>query len=116
MDDDSMDQALVRGLRARGVDVLTADEAGLIEHSDADHLGYAVSQQRVLCTYNVADFWALHGEYLAAGRSHAGLILMPQQRYGLGEQLRRLLRLAATLSPEVMIDRAEFLSAWDPLG
>lgn len=110
-----MDQALIRALRARAVDVLTAHEAGMIERSDADHLEYATSERRALCTFNVADFWTLHHHCLTTGRSHAGIILMPQQRYGLGEQLRRLLRLATTLSPESMINRAEFLSAWDPL-
>jgi hypothetical protein len=27
---------------------------------------------------NVGDFWGLHSEYLLAGRSHAGIVLMPQ--------------------------------------
>jgi hypothetical protein len=98
------------------VDVLTAGEAGMIERSDADHLEFATRDQRVLCTCNIADFWTLHGEYLAAGRSHAGIILMPQQRYGVAEQLRRLLRLASALIPFDMANRAEFLNAWDPLG
>ena len=78
-------------------------------------LAYATAERRVLCSFNVGDFWALHGEYLAAGRTHAGIVLMPQQRYGVGEQLKRLLRLAVTLAPEDMTDRAAFLSAWDPL-
>jgi hypothetical protein len=116
MDEDSMSQALVRALRARGVDVLTADEAQMIERIDADHLAYAASQGRTLCTFNVSDFWTLHGGYLSDGRSHAGIVLMPQQRYSVGELLRRLLRLVATLSPEAMTNRAEFISAWDPLG
>jgi len=115
MDEDSMDQALVRGLRARGVDILTAEDAGMIQSNDPDHLAYAAAERRVLCTFNVGDFWTLHGEYLAAGRSHAGIVLMPQQRYGVGEQLRRLLRLAVTLSSDDMINRAEFLSAWAPV-
>ena len=115
MDEDAMEQALVGGLRARGVDVLTAQEAGMSERNDPGHLEYAVRERRVLCTFNARDFWLLHSQYLAAGRTHAGIVLMPQQRYGVGEQLKRLLRLAVTLAPEDMTDRAEFLSAWDPL-
>lgn len=69
----------------------------------------------MLCTFNIGDFWTLHSEYLADGRTHAGIILMPQQRYGIGELLRRLLRLMATLSSDAMVSRAEFLSAWDPI-
>ena len=115
-DEDSMDTVLVRALRVRGFDVLTAQEAGMVGRTDADHLKFATAERRVLCTFNVGDFWALHGEYLLAGRSHAGIVLMPQQRYTVGEQLRRLLRLAATLSSDAMVNRAEFLSAWEPAG
>jgi hypothetical protein len=114
MDEDSMDQALVRALRARGVDVLTAQEARMIGRTDADHLIFATATRRVISTFNVGDFWRLHTEYLDGDRSHTGIILMPQQRYGTGEQLRRMLRLITTLSAEAMINRAEFLSAWEP--
>jgi hypothetical protein len=115
MDEDSMDQALVRALRARSLDVLTAQEAGMVGRPDADQLAFATRLGRVLCTFNVRDFWTLHGEMLATGESHAGIILLPQQRYSVGEVLRRLLRVAASLSAADMVDRAEFLSAWEPL-
>ena len=88
----------------------------MVGRPDADHLKFATGERRVLCTFNVGDFWALHGEYLLAGWSHAGIVLMPQQRDTIGEQLRRLLRLAATLSPDTMLNRAELLSAWEPAG
>ena len=39
-----MDQTLVRAPRARGVDVLTALEAGMVERDDPDHLAYATIQ------------------------------------------------------------------------
>ena len=115
MDEDSMEEALVRALGTRGLDVLTAQAAGMIERNDADHLAFATRERRVLCTHNVGDFWALHEEVLSQGRHHSGIILMPQQRYSTGEQLRRLLHLASALSADEMIDRAEFLSAWAPL-
>lgn len=110
-----MDHTLVRALRSRGVDVLTAFEAGMIERPDPEHLHFASRAGRVLCTCNVSDFYALHQSITAAGTSHAGLILMPQQRYSLGEQLRRLLRIISTITPENMVDRAELLSAWHPV-
>jgi len=113
MDEDSMGQALARGLRARSINVLTAQEAGTIEQRDADQLDFAARNGRTLCTSNTRDFWLLHSTYLAEGKRHAGIILIPQQRYGVGEQIRRLVRLATTLSAEEMVNRAEFLSAWD---
>ncbi len=63
-------------------------------------------------TFNVKDFHKLHKAYLSMGRSHAGIMFAQQQRYTLGEQVRRLLRLMAAKSAEQMKDHVEFLSAW----
>lgn len=112
IDEDSMSRALARALRARGVDVTTALDENMIERSDADHLDYARQQGRALYSFNVGDFYELHTTYLTQGKSHAGMILAPQQRYSIGEQMRRLLKLIATRSAEEMKDRVEFLSAW----
>jgi hypothetical protein len=112
MDEDSMDRSLLNALRARAVDVITAFEAGRIERSDADHLDYATAQGRVLYTYNIADFYRLHMEYLAQGSSHAGIILARQQRYSVCEQMRRLLILVTTMSAEEMKNSVEFLHRW----
>jgi hypothetical protein len=112
LDEDSMDEALVLALRARGVDVLTTMEAGMLARLDEDNLDFATSQGRVLYSYNVAHFYHIHTAWLTGGRSHAGLILCQQQQYSVGEQLRRLLKLIAARSAEDMIDRVEFLSSW----
>ena len=100
LDEDSMDQDLVRALRARGVDIVTALEAGMIERADEDHLNWATSQDRVVYSFNVGDFYHLHTSFLAQGRPHAGMILAAQQRFSVGEQLRRLLRLVAARSSD----------------
>lgn len=112
MDEDAMDQVLVDALQARGVDVITALDAGMIERRDAEHLDYATKHDRVLCTFNICDFYRLHSEYVSHGKRHAGIILMRQQHYSVGEQLRRLLRLIASKSAEDMESWVEFLSAW----
>ncbi len=46
-----MRRALVFGLRARNVDVLTAVEAGMIHHPDEEHLVAASDSGRTLFTY-----------------------------------------------------------------
>jgi len=112
IDEDSMDRKLVRALRARKVDLVTPLEAGLIESTDEEQLGAATAQGRVLYSANAADFHRLHWTWLASGREHAGLILCPQQRYSVGEQMRRLLRLMAARSAEEMRNRLEFLANW----
>lgn len=45
------------------------------------------------------------------GEAHAGIIL-GQQYYEIGEQMRRLLRIIAVKSAEDMQNQVEFLSAW----
>ena len=112
IDEDAMDKDLVQALRARVVDVITALEAGMIERKDEEHLDYATVQGRVLYSFNVGDFNRLHTVYLTAGKSHAGIVLARQQRYSVGEQMRRLLRLIAARSAEEMRNQVEFLTAW----
>ena len=107
-----MSRALIRALAARGIDVANAVDAGFVGRSDAAHLEYATETGRVLYTFNVGDFYRLHGEWLGGGRSHAGLVLVPQQVYSIGEQMRRLLRLSADRSATGMRGRVEFLSSW----
>jgi len=113
IDEDAMDKDLVQALRARGVDVMTALDAGMIERSDEEHLDYATAQSRVLYSFNAGDFYRLHTAYMTQGKSHAGIILARQQRYSVGEQMRRLLKLIATKSAEQMKDQVGFLSSWD---
>jgi len=112
LDEDAMDRDLAEALRQRGVDVLTALEADMIERPDAAHLEFAAEQERVLYSFNVGDFAALHHEFLSDGKHHAGIVLARQQRFGLGEQMRRLLRLVAARTDEEMQDKIEFLGAW----
>lgn len=108
-----MREALVRDLQARGVDVITALDAGMIGRSDSSHLEHASSEGRVLITCNVADIWRLRRDYLTAGRQHAGIILVQQQRYSVGAQMRGILKLIAVKSAENVFRAVGFLSAWE---
>ena len=107
-----MDGDLARGLRSRGIDVLTAAEAGMIRRPDEEHLEFAAAQGRVLYSFNVADFHEIHAAWVGSGRVHAGIILARQKRYSAGEQIRRLIRLIGSIPGESMKNREEFLSAW----
>lgn len=83
-----------------------------MEKSDDEHLAYATEYGCVLYTFNVSDFYRLHAEWTNSGRDHAGMILAPQQRYSVGEQLRRILRIRASATARSMRNRAEFLGNW----
>lgn len=112
IDEDSMDRDLVRALRARGVDVVTAIDADMMGRSDKDHLLFATGQERVLYSFNRGDFFRIHTQLIADGAGHAGIVLARQQHYSVGEQMRRLLKLMALRSAADMRGHVEFLSAW----
>src|ERR1022692_1801650 len=105
-----MHSRLVMALRSRGVPVITVLDTGLIEKADEDQLAFATERGCVLYTFNVSDFYRLHTQWLSAGREHAGMILAAQQRFSIGEQLRRILRLRATTTAVNMRNHVEFLS------
>jgi len=111
-DADSMQRAVIVGLRARGLDVLTALEAGTTHVTDEEQLEFARSKERVLFSFNVAHFSRLHSEWLSRGRPHAGIIVAPQQCYAVGERIRRILSLISARTAEEMRNRLEFLGDW----
>ncbi len=112
LDADSGERGLLTGLRARGVDATTALESGMTAATDEEQLEFAGSHGRVLVSFNSSDFCRIHTELLSQGRSHVGIILVAQQRYSIGERLRRLLKLIAGRTAEEMHNRLEFLSDW----
>jgi hypothetical protein len=107
-----MDGDVVRGLRSRGIDVITAADASMIRRQDEEHLRFATIQGRALYSFNIGDFHEIHTAWMASGRDHCGIILTQQQRYSTGGQIRRLLRLIGALSAESMRNREEFLGRW----
>jgi len=112
IDEDAMDSHLVIALRSRGVMVLTPFEADATGKLDEEQLAFATEHGCVLYTHNISDFCRLHKEWTRTGREHAGMILVPQQRFSVGEQLRRILQISAIVGADRMRSRIEFLSSW----
>ena len=110
LDEDTISRALMSALRARNIDILSAHEAGMISVPDWQHLDYATNLNRVIFTFNTRDFVLLHKEWLAVGRHHAGIVVSDQGP--VGQLVRRLLKLADSLSAEEMVDRLVFLGNW----
>lgn len=113
LDEDATVRALIRTLAARGLDVSSAVDAGRTGLSDEEQLEHAANDGRVLYSFNVGDYYRLHTEWIEAGRSHTGIILVPQQRYSVGEQMRRILRINHELTAADFRNRVEFLARWD---
>jgi Domain of unknown function (DUF5615) len=111
IDEDAMDRRLVDALRGRGVDLTTAGETATTGFSDEAQLILATEQGRVFYTFNVGDFCQLHGQFLAEGRDHAGIVVSLQD-YAIGEQMRRLLKLMVARSAASMVNQLVFLSTY----
>jgi hypothetical protein len=107
-----MKQALVVTLRNASVDVMTASEVGRTGYVDEEQLAWATEQGRVLYSANIRDFCRIHSTLMGQGESHAGIILVQQQRYSVGELVRGMLNLIATKSAEDMVNQVVFLSAY----
>ena len=88
-----MRRGLAPALRAAGIDCLTAQEAGNRRWSDPEQLEFAASVSRTIYTQNVRDFRVLHFAWISAGRPHAGIIVLGDQRTPIGVQVRALQRL-----------------------
>ncbi|MEA5551104.1 DUF5615 family PIN-like protein [Anabaena cylindrica UHCC 0172] len=112
MDEDSTGRSLMLSLRNRGVDIITTLEVNRLQYSDEEQLVWAKSQNRVLYSSNIRDFYRLHTAFLNQEEPHAGMILVQQQRYSIGEIARGILRLIAAKSAEDMENQVEFLSDW----
>lgn len=67
-----------RALAELGHDVRAADEEeDLLGLEDTDHLALAISEGRILVTFDAKDFLPLLIERIAGGSPHAGCILVP---------------------------------------
>jgi len=109
VDEDAAEDAVVDGLRDHGVDVLTILDAEMTSATDEEQLEFAISVDRAIYSLNVADFCRLHGEFLSSGKEHAGIIVIPRQRYSVGEKIRRLTELIDRLTADDMRNRLEIL-------
>ncbi len=102
--DEHIANTVAKGLRQRGVDVLTTGEAGMIGASDEQQLAFARSEGRVLFT-NDDDFLKLY----AQGFEHAGIVYARQQHLSVGETIQGLMLIYEVLAGEEMKDHVEFL-------
>ncbi len=112
IDENSHSHALIGALRRAGFDCLTVNEAKLRGATDEEQLLFATRENRTIHTCDIKDFRPLDETWRTAGRHHAGIILLTDQRTPIGVQLRCLNRLVDELRGESMTDRLEFLLAY----
>lgn len=83
--DENVNSTIARGLRQRGIDVSTTQEADLLGVSDIEQLAYAIREGRVIFTED-ADFWSLQ----PARQSIAELLMLVKVCARLGKSCKHL--------------------------
>ena len=93
--DETCRRAIADGLRLHDVDVTTTSEAKLLTAPDPEQLAYAIAEGRVLLTHD-----AHFTDPSRTGFEHPGIVYCHQQRYTVGEVIRRLLIIWENREPE----------------
>jgi predicted nuclease of predicted toxin-antitoxin system len=101
--DESVSNAIAKGLRIRGIDVKMSSEEGLFGASDQEQLAYALSQGRVVFTFD-DDFLVLS----SMGLEHCGIIYS-RQGQSIGKIISNLVLIWECLDPDYMYRNVEFL-------
>ena len=102
--DEDVDPAIAEGLRRRGIDVSTSQEAGLLGALDPTQLAYARSHGHVFLTHD-DDHLTLNSQ----GVEHAGIVYCHQLRRSIGEIIDALALIWELCEPEEMVNRVEFI-------
>jgi predicted nuclease of predicted toxin-antitoxin system len=102
--DEHMDNAIVIGLRRRGIDVSTTMEAGLLEASDPDQLAFAYEEGRVFVTCDRRI-----RESLSSRSSHSGIVIVRPERTTIGHNVNALTSLHRNKKAEEMVDQILFM-------
>lgn len=108
--DEDVSISVCKALRLRGFKAFATIEENKCESSDVEQLEYATSIMAVLLSHNIQDFPRIHYEFMKNNSHHHGIIVAKQ--VAIGEIIKCIVRLAATLSAEDMRDRLEYLSNW----
>jgi hypothetical protein len=75
--DEDLSPQIAERLRKRGINTVSAFEAGNVQLSDREQLAYAAQAGRCLVTRNVRHFILLAQEAIRQQELHAGIILCP---------------------------------------
>lgn len=101
--DEHIDLAVVFGLRLRGVDVVSAQEAMFLNTDDTIHFEFAQLQQRTVITQD-SDFLRFHAD----GQRHCGIVYAPQHT-SIGIMIRGIMLIYDILNASDMNNHVEFL-------
>lgn len=101
--DEHVSNAVIEGLRQRGVEILSIPDAGMMGAPDESILSKAEVEGYVIFTQD-ADFLRLH----ASGTNHKGIVYTPRVA-SIGDIICGLMLVFEVLEPEDMKNHVEFL-------
>ena len=102
--DEHIPYPVVKGLRRRGLEVVTVQEEGLSSADDEEIMEYALNKG--LCIYTRdTDFLKHH----KTGKKHAGIIYHHPLAYSVGEAIRKILVLNEVAESEGLKGYIKFL-------
>jgi hypothetical protein len=103
---------LSQALRAHRINATTIAELGLAGSSDPDVFAYAVAENYVVLTENVADFVTPAAEHSTTGAHHPGVLIALSSRFSRRPAGRTALVTAIQAhSSEELTDRIVYLTA-----
>ncbi|GMU57670.1 MAG: hypothetical protein AMXMBFR33_68160 [Candidatus Xenobia bacterium] len=101
--DESFMGPVAKGLRLRGIDVVTVEDLGLKGAVDEENLTRAAADERVLATMD-DDFLVLHNH-----TEHWGIVYAPMGERSIGYLVRTLQRIHDEMVPEELRNRVEYI-------
>lgn len=102
--DEHVPRAIARGLRNRGVEVLTVGDADLLSATDELIVEYAFTEGYVIFTQD-EDFLRIHSQNV----EHAGIVYSKQGRRTFGELVQFLKLIADCITEEEMVGAIEYV-------
>ena len=100
---ESVNVAISEGLKRRGIKIIAARDAGNLGLSDEEQLNYAAKNNFVIVTHD-DDFLTMAIKY-----DHKGIVYVHQQKYGVGDLIRKLKLLWDIAEQKDMANHVEFL-------
>jgi len=92
--DEDVDVLIKPLLQAKGFNVLSTLDEGMLGKSDREQIEHAIKLQRVFITHNRLDFEKLAIQFIEEGKTHYGIILATRRNvYEMTRRLARFLEL-----------------------
>lgn len=108
--DEHISNAVIAGLRRRGIDVLTVTEAGRRTFPDDEQLRYATSLGRTIVTHD-EDYLQLAADFEQRGETYAGVAFADYDKFfqNVGGLIQSLLIVHGVYTATDMLNHVEYL-------